>query len=222
MVNKIFSIAVLFVSSSDKIDYFFNSSGCRYNFPLDYESFEALSHKNFSEETMKKIHWVRKMYGDWHDTRNVDHGHDEIIHCDLENLPSVNVESLVFGMRRFITEIRKIDGDEYPPKTLYQIVLCMQFHLETKGITWRLLEDEVFKELKFTLDNVMKKLTSEGVGITVRKADIISKTDEDILWNRGVLGTENPEQLLHTVLYFVGLHCALRAGKEHRNLRCIP
>ena len=46
--------------------------------------------------------------------------------------------------------------------------------------------------------------------------------DEDILWHRGILGTENPEQLMHTVLYLVGLYCALRAGKEHRNLRSIP
>ena len=68
----------------------------------------------------------------------------------------------------------------------------------------------------------MKECTSAGLGITVRKADIITKMDEDILWHRGILGTENPEQLMHTVLYLVGLYCALRAGKEHRNLRSIP
>ena len=64
----------------------------------------------------------------------------------------------------------------------------------------------------------MKECTSAGLGITVRKADIITKMDEDILWHTGILGTENPEQLMHTVLYLVGLYCALRAGKEHRNL----
>ena len=143
--------------------------------------------------------------------RNFEHGNDEFIECELENLQSFQPGTLVFAMRRFITEIRKIDGSDYidPPKTLYQIVLCVQFHLETKGIIWHLLEDDQFKELRFTLDNVMKKRMSEGLGITVNKADIITKTDEDILWMRGILGSENPEQLLHTVLYLVGLHCAL-------------
>ena len=181
-----------------------------------------LAHKNFSDETLKKIKWVWKMFAKWREVHNFEHGHDDYINCDLEDMSTITVDSLVFGMRRFITEIRKKDGNDFPPKMLYQIVLCVQFHLETKGITWRLLEDEFFKELEFTLDNLMKQRTSAGLGITVRKADIITKMDEDILWCRGILGTENPEQLLHTVLYLVGLHCALRAGKEHRNLRSIP
>ena len=191
---------------------------CTYNFPLDEQSFESLAYKNFSEETQKKICWVCKMYSEWRDVCNFKHGQDEFISCDLENLSTITVESLVFGMRRFITEVQKLDGEDFPPKTLYQIVLCIQFYYETKGITWQLLRDEAFKELKFTLDNVMKQRTSSGIGIIVKKADIISKTDEDILWNRGILGSENPEQLLHTVLYVVSLSCALRAGKEHRNL----
>ena len=38
----------------------------------------------------------------------------------------------------------------------------------------------------------------------------------------GILGVHNPEVLLNTVVYILGLHCALRAGKEHRSLRRIP
>ena len=106
-----------------------------------------------------------------------------------------------------------------PPKTLYQIVVCVQFYLETQGFSWKILEDDRFKELKFTLDNLMKAHTSQGLGVSVRKADIISKTDEDILWNSGVLGSNTPEKLLYTVLYLVGLNCALHAAKEHCNLR---
>ena len=145
-----------------------------------------------------------------------------MIACDLEYATTITPETLIFTMRHFITEIRKLDGSDYPPKTLYQIVLCVQFHLETLGFSWKIIDDDMFKEIRFTLDNVMKMRTVAGVGITVRKADIITKTDEDILWSKGVLGTDCPEQLLNTVLYVVGLNCALRAGKEHRKLRSIP
>ena len=201
---------------------FICSASRSYNFLLDEKTFESLSHKNFSDETVKKIRWVHKMYSEWRDTRNFKYGVDEIITCDLEDLSTITVDSLDLALRRFITEVRKMDGEEFPPKTLYQIVLCVQFHCKTKGLTWRLLEDERFTELKFSLDNTMKLRTASGIGISVKKADIISKTDEDILWNTGVLGSESPEQLLYTVLYLVGLHCALRAGKEHHNLRAIP
>ena len=33
-----------------------------------------------------------------------------------------------------------------------------------------------------------------------------------------MLGCKNPQQLLETVVFLVGLNCALRAGKEHRVL----
>ena len=181
-----------------------------------------LAKKNFSEETEKKMRWVRRMYGEWRVERNNTYGQDDLIDCDLENVSTINQCSLLNAMRKFITEVRKLDGTDFPPKTLYQIVICVQFYLETLGFTWCLIEDEVFTDLKFTLDNLMKMRTSLGIGINVRKADVISKTDEDILWNRNVLGTDNPEQLMHMVLYIVGLFCALCAGKEHRALCSIP
>ena len=202
------------------IIYFSNSR--TYNFPLDEASFESLKHKNFSDETVKNMRWVRKMYSEWRETHNAKYVVDELISCDLENLSTITIESLELVLRRFITEVRKMDGEDFPPKTLYQILLCIQFHCETKGLTWRFLEDERFTQLKFTLDNITKQFTSMGIGVSVKKADIITKIDEDILWSRGILRTEYPEQLLHTVLYIVGLNCALRAGKEHQNLRSIP
>ena len=59
-------------------------------------------------------------------------------------------------------------------KTLYQIVICLQFHLEGMGFTWKLLDDKQFTELCYTLDNIMKERVASGIGIRVKKADIIS------------------------------------------------
>ena len=190
-----------------------------YNFPLDTDSLTELGRKKFSGETEKKIGWVRHMFSDWKEVHNAT-GID-FVECDLEKIISINVENFVFAMKRFITEIRKLDGTDFPAKTLYQIVLCVQFHLESKGLIWKILAEKQFSEVRFTLDNVMKLRVSQGIGLTVKKADIISVVDEEILWERGVLGSENPEQLLNTVLYLVGFNCALRAGKEHRALHSI-
>ena len=41
------------------------SSGCTFNEPLPDVKLQQLSHKNFSDDTMKKVKWVTKMYRDW-------------------------------------------------------------------------------------------------------------------------------------------------------------
>ena len=46
--------------------------------------------------------------------------------------------------------------------------------------------------------------------------------DENMMWASNVLGSSNPKQLVHTVLYMFGVHFALRASVEHRSLRVGP
>ena len=46
--------------------------------------------------------------------------------------------------------------------------------------------------------------------------------DEEILWERKVLGDHSPEALLNTMVYMNGLYFALRNGNEHRQLRHSP
>ena len=64
----------------------------------------------------------------------------------------------------------------------------------------------------------MKQRTSVGLGISVRKAQVLSSTDEDYLWSWGFLGGNNPDQLLNTIVFCLGKGFALRAGQEHRAL----
>ena len=76
--------------------------------------------------------------------------------------------------------------------------------------------------MRFTLDNLMKIRTSQGIGVTVKKAQVLTATDEDFLWSLGLLGTFNAETLLNTVVFMIGKGFALRAGNEHRALRSPP
>ena len=45
---------------------------------------------------------------------------------------------------------------------------------------------------------------------------------EDELWKSGAFGCSNPRQLIDTLIYHIGLHLALRAVDEHRNLEYGP
>ncbi len=61
-------------------------------------------------------------------------------------------------------EVRCKDGGEYEGKTLYDIVICLQFHFEKSGLFWKLIDDAEFQSLKWTLDNLMKSRCSSRLG----------------------------------------------------------
>ena len=188
---------------------------CTFKEPLPESDMMALSHKNFSDETMKQIRWVCKIYHEWCSHRQ---GVQDIV-CDLEDKAMITVASLKFALCRLIMEVKKVDGSDFPGKTLYHIIICVQFHLETLGFAFKIVNDPTFKDLKFTLDNTMNTRTIQGIGTSVKQAEILSTTDEDLLWSLGLLGTSMPHQLLHTVIFSIGKGFALRAGKEHQALR---
>ena len=188
-----------------------------FNMPLPEDALKELSHKNFSDDTMRKVKWARKMYRDWRSYRQ-SLGMENMA-LDLEDTATITPENLQFALCRFITEVKKVNGEDFPGKTLYDIIVCIQFHLECLGYSYKLINEALFRDLKFTLDNTMKERTARGIGISVRKAAVLSATDEDLLWSLGFLGMDSPQQLLNTVVFCIGKGFALRAGKEHRALR---
>ena len=193
----------------------------RYHKPLNDGQLDLYTVKKFSEETNKKIMWVKRMYVNWRTYRNkISTG--EMIFMDLDDIKTIDEANLLFAVPRFITKIRKVDGSDFPAKTLYDIVICLQFFLETQGFNYKLLNNDGLSKIRFTLDNLMKKRTEDGVGNSVRRAHVLSFTDEDLLWSLGFLGTHDPFVLMNTVVFLLGMTCALRAGQEHRKLRSIP
>ena len=56
------------------------------------------------------------------------------------------------------------------------------------------------------------------MGAGQRKAEVISYEDEELIWEKGILGDNNPQSLLDTMLFMNGLYFALHGGKEHRQL----
>ena len=84
------------------------------------------------------------------------------------------------------------------------------------------MNDPAFKDLKYTLDNTMKARTSQGIGTTMKQAEILMATDKDLLWSLRYLGMSHPKQLLNIMIFPVGKGFALRAGQEHRVLRGLP
>ena len=64
----------------------------------------------------------------------------------------------------------------------------------------------------------MQECAVMQLGTFTKQAQVISMQVEEKLWNTNVLGENTPDKLHNTVLYLVGVNCALRAGDEHYNL----
>lgn len=130
---------------------------------------------------------------------------------------------LSYGLCHFICEVKKINGDDFPPKTIYEMIVCVQIYLESRGIFWKLLDDMDmdFVKLCYTCDNIMKEHASGGLGNVIRQAEVISYDNETFLWKNEYLGSSTPELLVRTLLFQIGLYYTLCAGSEHHNLRSI-
>ena len=142
-----------------------------------------------------------------------------IIQSDL-NFPHTLVKHyFAHALSSFVIEIVKMNGQEYPPQTLYQMVICIQIYLESEKLYWKLLDkgDPQFVNLYYTLDNIMKAHTAQGLGVK-QSASVVSKASEEIMWEKGILGEDNPTQLLDTILYLLGINYALHGGEEHKCL----
>ncbi len=64
----------------------------------------------------------------------------------------------------------------------------------------------------------MKRLTRKGVGVVTKQAELIMLHEEEIMWEKEVLGDQDPKSLLHTLVFLFGKFFALRSGEEHRSL----
>ena len=136
-----------------------------------------------------------------------------------EELINLSKEDICKTLCVFVMEVKNSVGEDYNRDTLYDLIIMVQSFLKQSRYPVKFFEDEIFFDLKNTLDNRMKQLSKEGKIAPRIKAEPITINEEEALWNAGVLGDDNPEKLVNTVLYLNGVHFALRAADEHKSLK---
>ena len=136
-------------------------------------------------------------------------------------LPSSNKVELCKWLSKFITEVRKKDGQSYPLKTIHHYLLDIQRHIHqlTKASINNLLTDSKFLELRNLLDALYRKLHAAGIGTSSKKTAGLTTEDEDKLWASKVLDPETPQGLLNCVFFLNGKNFCLRGGSEHCDLK---
>ena len=164
-----------------------------------------------------------KAYVRWMTCRNYQVAHN-LIGSDRkvpspDDLISLDKGDIVKTLCMFILEVKNANGEDYTRDTLYDLIVMIQSFFKQNGRPLKFFEDDQFFHIKNTLDNQMKSLSKAGKISPREKAVPISVSEEEEMWKLGILGEDNPRKLVDTVLYLIGIHFALRAADEHKNLK---
>ena len=132
---------------------------------------------------------------------------------------------MVFLLCKFVTEAHRWDKEPYAPDTLYSLC-CSLFRVlkESDHADVKPFEDPIFAAFPSTSDAQMKALKSSAMYLP-RQAEVISEDMEGTLvqlWGKGLLGKLSLQQLLDTLVFYIGLYFTLRRGSENRRLHHRP
>ena len=87
-----------------------------------------------SGASRRKWAWVLKVFEEWKKQRNEavlkeDYSGQPVIQEDIDEMSD---KMLDFTLARFVAEVRKEDGQEYPGKTLYEILSSIEMYLRVQ------------------------------------------------------------------------------------------
>ena len=159
------------------------------------------------------------MYRYWVQQRNESAGCTEKV---PENLLSSNNRELVCKfMRYFVLEVRQENGEQYNPSTIRGILCGLNRTMKERGADFSILNknDPAFRELMLTLDSITSNLHRCGVGVTRKNAPVIPIDHENVFWDKGLLGFDDPKALQRATFFCVGLHFVLRGVEEQHQLK---
>ncbi len=191
------------------------ASVSRFSQPVPDDEIVKARIKAIPKKTRQDTDYCVRLWNSWRDNRRK-------LGFDVPQLSEVDKIIQAQWLTRFILEVRKINGSEYPPNTLYHIVNGIMRHVRISNPGTDFYKDAEYSGFIASLNAEMKRLQSKGMGSTQKQAEPLSTQEEEQLWENQLLGDHSPQALLNTMVFMIGLYFALRSGDEHRNLRRNP
>ena len=175
------------------------------------EEVEAEKDKFIPQNTDKSTQWAIKAFTDWLTSRS-EAGEQ----VPPENILLTDDRMLLCNwLCTIFIEVRKMNGTKYCPRSLSALLAGIHRHIETHSPhRIQIQRQEEFEPLRTLLDNLYRKLHSEGVGTTKNQAEVISLHEEKQLWDTSSLSHNTPQGLLMQCSTTIGLIFVSEVGQS--------
>ncbi|XP_053163126.1 zinc finger MYM-type protein 2 isoform X2 [Hemicordylus capensis] len=157
----------------------------------------------------------------WVQTRNLDEDLpvlDELKSTKAvklkEDIVSHTPDELNFGLAHFVNEIRRPNGENYAPDSIYYLCLGIQEYLNGSS-----RKDNIFMDPNYhTFEQELNKILRSWQPSILPDGSIFSRVEEDYLWRIKQLGSHSPVALLNTLFYFNTKYFGLKTVEQHLRL----
>ena len=109
------------------------------NKPIFHKNYFYLLFCSYSKATHHKCTWAYRVFQDWFAEWKGKLDCDAVVAIVDEDLLTMSDEHMVYVLTRFILEVKKKNGDDYPAKTLYELIICLQLFMFMQGRKVKLL-----------------------------------------------------------------------------------
>ena len=139
------------------------------------------------KKTQQDTYYCVRVWNEWRSYRRETCGDTGPALSDI--IPS----DLQHWLNYFVLEVRKNDGSEYPPDSLHHLYSGIVRFLRANNCpSIDIFKDSDITEFRATLDAEMKRLQALGVGSKKKQAEPLAEEEEEVLWQKGLLGDHTP------------------------------
>ena len=107
---------------------------CRFALPVSDAAELSVRANAVPSNTKSMTEWGVRVWTEWASSRAVSPAPDGVVSV-VTPLLAMTPEHLAYWMGKFVLEVPKKDGKEYPPKTLYALVCCFKRFFEQNGVS---------------------------------------------------------------------------------------
>ncbi|XP_076237431.1 zinc finger protein without children isoform X2 [Calliopsis andreniformis] len=130
------------------------------------------------------------------------------------DLLQLTADELNYSLCLFVKEVRKPNGTEYAPDTIYYLCLGIQQYLFENNRIDNIFTDSYYEKFTDCLNEVAKKFSV----LYNDSQYIVTRVEEEHLWECKQLGAHSPHVLLSTLMFFNTKHFNLVTVEEHMQL----
>jgi len=105
--------------------------------------------------------------------------------------------------------VKRKDDQDYEPSNLRGLFSSFNRYLKECKYSVSIIKDIVFDQATKCLEARSKQLKNEGKGNKPKAAEALTDVEENVLYEKGLLGISNAKALLNTVWLFNKVHFGL-------------